>query len=89
MIGWKIHLNGIGEVKIIASLLVVIGIVVCVMQFFLARQSKVKTSLFIVILFSLIVFLMILFGLVVLKLFLILCAVILWVLFAWALIKKK
>lgn len=75
--------------KIIFNLLVVIGIVVCILQYFLAKQGKVKTSLFLAILFSIIVFLMILFGLIVLKLLLTVYAIILWVLFAWALTKKK
>ena len=72
-----------------ANLLIVIGIFVCISQFFLSKQGKVKTSLFLAILFSIIVFLMILSGLVGLKLFLTVCAIILWVLFAWALTKKK
>lgn len=72
-----------------ANLLIVIGIVFCISQFFLARQNKVKTSVFLAILFSIIVFLMILFELVVLKLFLIVCVIILWVLSIWAITKKK
>jgi len=73
----------------VSNLLIVIGIVLCISQFFLARQNKVKTSVFLAILFSIIVFLMILFELVVLKLFLIVCVMILWVLSIWAITKKE
>lgn len=70
------------------NLLIVLGIVVCVWQFFLAKKKKVKTSLFIAILFSVILVLMILGELAVLKLFLFVIAIILWVLFIWALAKR-
>ncbi|MDC3413174.1 hypothetical protein [Terrihalobacillus insolitus] len=70
------------------NLLIVLGIIVCIWQFFLAKKGKVKTSLFIAILFSVIVILMILGELATLKLFVIVIAIILWVLSIWAFTKK-
>lgn len=77
------------EVEIMYSLLIFIGVFLCVLQFFLAKKGKVKTSLFTTILFSVIVLLMILFGLATLKAYLTVIAIILWGLFVWALTKKK
>ncbi|MBM6617801.1 hypothetical protein [Bacillus suaedaesalsae] len=70
------------------NLLIVIGIVVCIWQFFLAKKKKVKTSLLLAILFSVIVVLMILGELAVLKLFVLAIAIILWFLFIWSFVKR-
>ncbi|MBP3951795.1 hypothetical protein [Bacillus suaedae] len=71
------------------NLLIVLGIIVCIWQFFLAKKGQVKTSLFIAILYSVIVVLMILGGLATLKFFVIVAAIILWALSIWAFTTKK
>lgn len=70
-------------------LLIFVGIVLCIWQFFLAKQDKVNKSLFLAILFSVIVFLMILFDLAALKLFLTVCVIILWSLSVWGIKNKR
>ncbi|GIN62330.1 hypothetical protein J27TS8_23230 [Robertmurraya siralis] len=70
------------------NLLIVLGMIVCIWQFFLVKKRKARTSLFIAILSGVIVVLMILGMLAVLKSFVIVIAIILSILFMWALIKR-
>ncbi|MEK4146463.1 hypothetical protein NST02_05155 [Robertmurraya sp. FSL W8-0741] len=70
------------------NLLIVLGMIVCIWQFSLAKKRKARTSLFIVILTGMIVVFMILGMLAVLKSFVIVIAIILSILFMWALIKR-